>query len=284
MRPLLLLVLSLTAATASATPQRPDVSPFTGPWAGSGHFTSDAGAQPCGYVGAAEPPAVSVVLEGASGPSGGHVSLDLPAAGDSCPAVKARYAIEDVRVSGNSVSFADAAGNQWHVTLRDGRLQGMVSSPNFSGEVDLNPMSAPPAPPTPAPSPSPGPATGAAATGAGTGADGKPAPPKSSVWKGVGGIIAANVVGLGALVGLNKVLNDTKATNPGAVTCSPRTCVAAAPGDCQCNINLANGASCGNTSSGIPYAGVWQPPTLPCQSDLSCNNGLCEDRAGRCPF
>jgi hypothetical protein len=25
-------------------------------------------------------------------------------------------------------------------------------------------------------------------------------------------------------------------------------------------------------------------PSLPCESDLSCNNGLCEDRFGRCPF
>jgi hypothetical protein len=198
--------------------------------------------------------------------------------------LKARYALEDVRVSGNSVSFADAAGNEWHVTLRDGRLQGMVSSPNFSGEVDLNPASAPPAA-APQPSPSPAPPAGGAAAAAGTGADGKPVPPKSSVWKGVGGIVAANVVGLGALVGLNKVLNDTKATNPNAVTCSPRTCVAGAPGaECQCNINLANGASCGNTATGIPYAGICSPPTLPCQSDLSCNNGLCETRDGRCPF
>jgi hypothetical protein len=283
-------VLSLTAAVASAAPQRPDVSPFTGPWAGGGRFTSEAGAQACEYVGLAEPPSVSVVLEGASGPSGGQVSLDLPAAGASCPALRARYRIEDVRVSGNSVGFADAAGNQWRVTLRDGRLQGMVSSPRFNGEVDLNPASTPPAAPSPAPSPSPGPEAGTAAPvaapapQASAATDGKAPPRKGSVWKGVGGVIAANVVGLGALVGLNKALNDSKAPASNTVTCSPRTCVAAAPGDCQCNNNLTNGASCGTTSSGVPYAGVCNPPSLPCQADLSCNNGLCEDRLGRCPF
>lgn len=285
MRALLLLVLSLTAANASAAPQRPDVSPFTGPWAGSGHFTSEAGGQSCGYVGAASPPSVSLVLEGASGPSGGFVSLDLPRAGDACPAVTARYAIEDLRVSGNSLSFGDAAGNEWHVTLRDGRLQGMVSSPNFSGEVDLNPASAPPSTAaTPTPSPSPAPPAGGTPAGAATGPDGKPVPPKGSVWKGVGGIIVANVVGVGALVGLNKALNDTKVTSSNGNICSPRTCVAAAPGDCQCNINLTVGANCGSTSGGVPYAGVCSPPTLPCQQNLSCNNGLCEDSAGRCPF
>jgi hypothetical protein len=279
MRALLPLFLSLAASAASAAPQRPDVSPFTGPWAGSGRFTSDAGAS-CAYVGGVEPPSVSLVLEGSSGPSGGHVSLDLPAAGESCPALNARYALEDVRVSGNSVSFADAAGNQWHVTLRDGRLQGMVSSPNFSGEVDLNPAS-PPHAAAPQASPSPGATAGSAA---GAGPNGKPLPPKGSVWKGVGGIIAANVVGLGALVGLNKALGDNKTTTANGVTCSPRTCVAAAPGDCQCNINLTAGASCGSTAAGVPYAGVCGPPTLPCQQNLSCNNGLCEDSAGRCPF
>ena len=289
MRALSFLAFSLAAATARAAPQRPDVSPFTGPWAGGGRFTSDAGAHACEYLGAAEPPSVSVVLEGASGPSGGQVSLDLPAAGTSCPALKARYRIEDVRVSGNSLGFADAAGNQWHVTLRDGRLQGMVSSSGFSGEVDLNPASGPPALPAPAASPSPGPAAGGAgptpaSAASATGAGGTAEPRKGSMWKGVGGVIAGNVVGLGALAGLNRALNDSKNTSSNKVTCSPRTCVAAAPGDCQCNINLTNGASCGSTSSGVPYAGVCNPPSVPCQSDLSCNNGLCEDKAGRCPF
>jgi len=274
------LALLLAAATASATPQRPDVNPFSGGWAGGGRFTSEAGASSCEYSGAAEAPAVALTLEPESAPTGGRVSLDLPAAGEACPALVARYRIEEVRLSGNSLMFSDAAANEWHLTLRDGHLKGMVSSPHFSGEVDLAPAVGSPLP-SPAPSPAPGAAIPAAATDK-PGA--KPEAPKASVWKGIGGIIAANVIGAAAFVGLNKALGDSSKASSNTATCSIRSCVAAGPGDCQCNTNVANGASCGNTTSGVPYAQACNPPSQPCQSDLSCNNFICEDKFGRCPF
>lgn len=293
MRTSSLLLLTLAAASANAAPQRPDVNPFSGNWSGGGRFTSEVGASACEYAGAAEPASVSLLLEPASGPTGGFISFDLPSAGAACPAVKARYRIEDVRVSGNSLNFGDAAGNQWHLTLRDGRLQGMASSSLFSGEVDLNPAAAPPAAPvdaSPSPSPSPSsPTGGAGAAPGGTAPSGSavaaaPVPPKGSFLKGVGGVIAANVVGAGAFVGLNKLLKDNNSTTSTTPACSIRSCVTSGPGDCQCNTNLTNGASCGNTTSGVPYAMACSPPSLPCKSELSCNNFICQDASGNCPF
>jgi hypothetical protein len=270
------LALALAAATANASPQRPDVNPFSGAWSGGGRFTSDAGASACEYSGPAEPASVSLTLEPESAPTGGYLSLDLPAAGATCPAFKARYRIEEVRLSGNSLMFSDAAGNEWHLTLRDGHLKGMAFSSHFSGEVDLGPgISA--SSPSPTPSPVPGTASPAAA-GA------KAEAPKASVWKGVGGVVAANIVGAGAFIGLNAALKDSKAISSNTQTCSIRSCVTAGPGDCQCNTNIASGASCGSTSAGAPYAAACNPPSLPCQSDLSCNNLICEDKFGRCPF
>jgi hypothetical protein len=34
--------------------------------------------------------------------------------------------------------------------------------------------------------------------------------------------------------------------------------------------------------SGVPLGGICNIPSLPCQSDLSCTNGVCE--SGFCPF
>ncbi|HEY7512996.1 MAG TPA: hypothetical protein VIC87_00880, partial [Vicinamibacteria bacterium] len=186
----------------------------------------------------------------------GSVSLSLEAGADSdCPSVKESGAVERIRVEENSLRFADPSGREWTLSLREGRLHGMVSSASLSGEAILERSKAPP------------PVTG-------------------SAWKGAATVIGVAAVGTGAFLGVNRLLQDEgESGGSGTPTCSPRTCVAGVPGDpCQCNTTLVNGASCGDTPSGVSFAGACSPPSLPCQSDLSCNNGICEDTFGACPF
>ncbi len=117
-----------------------------------------------------------------------------------------------------------------------------------------------------------------------------PAPteaPKKKITAGqrvgqIGAVLSANAVAAGVLYGVNKI---GKSTGGGAVTCSPRNCVIPAVGQpCDCNPNVASGASCGATTSGVPLLGVCNGTSLPCQSGFSCNRGFCEDRSGACPF
>ena len=95
--------------------------------------------------------------------------------------------------------------------------------------------------------------------------------------------LAANVVGFGAFYGIKKATDDTG--SGGTATCSPRYCVFGGISDpCVCNINITSGASCGQTTNGVPFGGVCNDKTLPCQATLSCNNGVCDDKLGRCPY
>jgi hypothetical protein len=182
--------------------------------------------------------------------------------------VKQSYKIVGARSAGNSLTLTDDAGHEWSLTLREGRLKGLVSGGDLSGAVDL------------------GPTTDAenAAAAAPTDATPSPAPSKAaggSVLKGAGGFVAANVVALGALVGLNQALKD-KQQSTAAASCSPRTCVQVVVGEsCQCNLPTTEGGSCGATANGVLYGGQCHLPDLPCQSTLSCNNGICDDV--RCP-
>jgi len=90
-------------------------------------------------------------------------------------------------------------------------------------------------------------------------------------------------VGIGAFYGIKKATDDT--STGGAATCSPRFCVYGGVSDpCVCNIDITSGASCGQTSNGVVFGGVCNDTTLPCQAGLSCNNNVCDDRVGRCPF
>jgi hypothetical protein len=258
-------LIALLAAAAVPQASSDAATPFVGDWSGSAKLTFEEAGGTCRYS-TPDPHALTLHLTAEAG----TVALELPAAGETCPAVKQEWTVTGSRQSGNSLSIADDAGHEWNLTLREGRLTGLVSGGQVSGEVDLGREA-------PVTTPSPTPAVARSST------SGAAKPPKGSVLKGTGAFIAANVVGVGALVGLNYALKD-KQTSTGTVTCSPRSCVAIVAGDCTCNTEIANGAMCGNTTSGVTLGGACSLPALPCQSDYSCNNSICEDKFGRCPF
>jgi hypothetical protein len=268
----------------------PASSSFAGSWSGSGKFTAGDPSAPCQYTGAETPPAVVVDIQAKEGGLSGKIALDLAgASGSACAPIKARYRILDARVSGNSLAFTDAAGNEWSLTLREGRLQGLVSSPRLGGEVSLARQSeaqaAPPAGaggagPSAAGSPTKAPASPAPAVG------GKPTA-HGSAWGGIATVTAVTALGAGAFLGVNKALQDTKGGQAVAPTCSPRKCDYSGPGVCSCNVPLTTGISCGNTTAGVPLGGICNPPSLPCQSDFTCitasDGTTCRDTAF-CPF
>jgi hypothetical protein len=255
-----LLALVLAAQTPSAAAEPPSV--FGGIWSGTAKLNVGPDTAPCRYTPPEDARAVTVRLDGTG--SAGSVSLDLPASGEPCPAFRQEYKVVGAHQAGNSLALTDDEGHEWNLTLKEGRLKGLVSGTNLSGEFDLAATTeaepAPGAAPTAAASPAPAKAAG------------------GSFLKGTGGVIAANVVGLGALVGLNQALKDTQqSTN--ATTCSPRTCTVIGT-DCNCNGSQVEGGSCGTTAAGVQYGGVCGP-SLPCRATLSCNNGICDDV--RCP-
>jgi hypothetical protein len=260
---------------------------LTGHWSGSAKLTDESAATPCQYAGTADPPSVTLDISGDAAALKGKVTLDLaPPAESACPPLRATYDVQDITISGNSLRFSDSAGRRWDLGLALEVLKGIVSSEGtLSGEVSLKRSGAPTAQgQTPATST---PATGGQPAGGGSASPGGAAGAKAggSFLSGVGGVVAANVIGLGALFGINKLANEKNQTGNGMVTCSPRSCVAGAPGDpCFCNTTLASGGSCGSTASGVPFAMACSVPAMPCQSDLSCNNGICEDKFGTCPF
>jgi len=257
----------LALVLAAQAPPSPADSPsvFGGTWSGSTKASVGPDTAPCRYTPPEESQAVTLRLDAAA--SGGSVSLDLPASGALCPAVKQSYKVVDARAAGNSLTLSDDAGHEWSLTLREGRLKGLVSGGDLSGSVDLGPTveaddAAGEAPADTTPSPAPPKAAG------------------GSVLKGAGGFVAANVVALGALVGLNQALKDTQQSTK-APSCSPRSCIVIGS-DCNCPTgNQVEGGSCGSTANGVLYGGACSLPALPCQSTLSCNNGICDDV--RCP-
>ena len=100
----------------------------------------------------------------------------------------------------------------------------------------------------------------------------------------VGIILGANVVGLGLLYGVNKLGKGS--SESGVVTCSPRICIVGATinDPCFCEGNVVSGASCGTTTAARPINAPCDGKSVPCQSGLSCNSGVCQDRDGRCPW
>src|SRR5262249_51929430 len=88
-----------------------------------------------------------------------------------------------------------------------------------------------------------------------------------------------------AFYGINRATDDS-GQNTGAATCSPRDCVFGGPADpCVCNVpNITSGTSGGNAATGGPFGGSCRLPNRLCEAGLSCNNGICDDRFGRCPF
>jgi hypothetical protein len=101
---------------------------------------------------------------------------------------------------------------------------------------------------------------------------------------GLLGFVGANIIGLGALVIASEATQDEN-TGTTTLICSPRACLIGAPGEpCDCTTTITTGQACGQTNAGVPINGACVLPDLPCQALLSCNNGVCEDRLGSCPF
>jgi hypothetical protein len=290
----LLLALSLgapvPAAPQSPPPPRPPPGPkprvFIGSFEGSAVLTNEDAGSSCRYQGESGTPSVRLEL-GAGTSVAGSIAIDMPAPqGAACPTLRKRYSIAEFVLEGPALSFMDSGGNEWTLSFRENgvTLQGLLawrqggaeeplaegfSLPGgrrplarLSGEVQLRRL-----------------ATGGAGAAAPT------APPVSAGKQAghIGAIIGANVVGLGLLYGANKLGKGS--SESGVVTCSPRTCIVGAPNaPCFCEGNVLSGASCGTTRAGAPIGGFCEVPGVPCQSGLSCNSGLCEDRDGRCPY
>jgi len=297
-----LVALALTAALAlppagftqeAAAPAGPSAA---GSWEGWAKLTNDWPGQVCRYDGGPGATSVRLELSVVEGQLKGSVAVDLPAEPASgCPPLRKRYAIAEATQGAGTVSFTDAGGHEWALSLRRGNavLQGLLAwrqggreeplaegftSPDgqrpttrLNGEVRLQRggEGEPAAPPTPAAEGQTGP------------------PPHTSAGQHAGHlglVIGANVVALGLLYGANKLGKGT--SESGVVTCSPRLCIvgAAVNDPCFCEGNLVSGVSCGTTVRGAPQGAPCDGRSVPCEASLSCNSGICEDRFGRCPY
>jgi hypothetical protein len=284
-------------AAPSAIPPAPG-SP-AGSWEGWAKLTNDWPGLACRYEGSPEARSVRVALSDTDGQLKGSIAIDLPAEGGSgCPPLRKRYGIEETIQGPGTLSFTDSGGNEWTLALRRNAtvLQGMLAwrqggpeqplaegftgpggqrpSAHLGGEVRLHRGSEE--------------AAAEERSGAAT-KEGTPEAPKKKI--GAGGhakniaiILGANVVGLGLLYGVNKLGKGT--SESGTVTCSPRTCIVGATinDPCFCEGNVVSGAPCGTTDGGQPLNAPCLVPSEPCQSSLSCNSGVCQDRDGRCPY
>ena len=263
--------------------------PLTGTWKGTAAVTNDSPPSTCRYEGGPDSAILKLQAE-----EGGDVvaiaRLEIAGTpGSGCPPLRKRYEATNVVVTSSAVSFIDPAGHEWHMALREGRLVGLVSWKGGGKDDALAEGYAPPggAPPLtrlsgevrlerssegePA-----APASGATPASPEKGARQK----GSHFWPA---FIGANIVGLGAFYGIKKATDDTG--GGGSATCSPRFCVYGGVADpCVCNVNITSGASCGSTSGGVPFGGACNGTTLACQAGLSCNNNICDDKYGRCPF
>jgi hypothetical protein len=236
------------------------VREWVGTWTGSAKLTNEAGETPCAYEGSPR----AVTLEIAAAGAGLHGTLKLilaPSAGPSCPAIERTAELRDVTGSGSSLTFAGPGKHAWTLGRRGQELLGTVAwkgagsdetgALRLSGEVRLQ----------------------------------RDGAHRGSAFGAVGGIIAANVVGIGAFALANKA-GKSKDNGPPQVSCSPRRCIFIGGNEpCQCNTTLTSGALCGSTTAGVGYAGACNVDgALPCQAGLSCNSAFCEDRFGHCPF
>jgi hypothetical protein len=278
---------------APLLPQQPQQPPppgaqapklFSGSFEGSAVLTNDDAGQVCRYEDAGDTPSVRLEL-GAGTSVAGSVAIDMQApAGGACPALRKRYAIPEFVLVGSALSFTDSGGNEWTLSLREGGAalsgllawrQGGAEQPlaegfslpggrrplaRLAGEVQLKRIV--------------------------PGATAAPSVPPVGAGKQAGNvaaIIGANLVGLGLLYGANKLGQGS--SESGVVTCSPRVCIVGAPNaPCFCEGNVLSGASCGSSPAGAQIGAPCNVPDVPCQSGLSCNSGVCEDRFGRCPY
>lgn len=248
-------VLSLALVLPAGADSKPK-DPLVGAWSGTAKFTAAAGTPPCVWVGGHEPPAATLTIARSAEALTGTLSLEFPAAGQACPALQIKATLKDVTATDSTLAFKDEAGREWNLGLKLGRLQGLVAGADGSGEVSL----------------------GHGAGGARGGGGG--------LTSGALGIVGANVIGIGALVGINALAKDNKTAEGGIVAnCSPRVCTVGGPGEpCDCSGNIIAGGACGTTTAGQSVNTACSLPDLPCQANLSCNNAVCEDRFGRCTF
>jgi len=222
---------------------------------------------PCPYVGAAKPPAVSLDLTQEGDALKGTLRLNFAALTiPGCPAIEKVVEVQEMAPAASSLAFSGPGDHAWTLGKRGNEMLGTVAwkgagpgaeGLRLSGEVKL------------------------AHAGARGGASAK----KGGAMGAVGGILIANVVGIGAFAAANKLGKGDTAEAP-QVNCSPRQCFFIGVGEpCQCNTPTTAGGTCGTTTSGVTYLGVCNVDGgLPCQAGLSCNSGFCEDRFGHCPF
>jgi hypothetical protein len=299
---------ALVLASALALPgagfaQEPPAPAPAGPagagsWEGWAKLTNDWPGQTCRYDGAPGTTSVRLELTAGDGQLRGSVAIDLPAeAGSGCPPLRKRYAIAQATQGAGTLSFTDAGGNEWALSLRerDTVLQGLLAwhpgsqdeplaegfaSPNgqrpttrLNGEVRLKRTVE-------------AEAAGAAAIPAAEGKTGPP--PHTSLGQHAGHlglVLGANVVALGLLYGVNELGKGS--STAGVVTCSPRVCIVGPTinDPCFCEGNVVSGVSCGTVQpSGAPLLAPCDGRTVLCQATLSCNSGICEDRFGRCQY
>lgn len=240
------------------SPTPAPVVPLTGVWAGSAKLTTE-GANPCRYSGPAAPPAVTLEITATGETGKGRLALELLAPqGSACPALRSRAEIKEMKLTESTAAFRDAQGRDWNLAVKEGALRGTFSGPGASGEVELR-------------------KTAAALGGPG-------------LAKGVAGVIGANIVGVGALVGANRALQDNTSGTT-TITCSPRACftVSGSGQPCDCGntrSNVITGGSCGQTASGVAQGGKCSLPDQPCQAQLSCDDTFCQlpfPDGGPCP-
>jgi len=283
------LAAALGAVVLAQQPETEPPADLSGHWAGSAKFQTD-GTAPCRYEGGVDPPSLVVELH-SDGTGRLRLNLEAPA-GTSCPPVVIESPVADATLTPTTARFKDSAGREWDLALQAGALRGLFSGTDGSGELSLQrrragqraaaaakspePTPTPGSSPSPSASPSPSPAAGPAGSPSGTKGPGK----KSRLL----GFVGANIVALGALLANSHATQD-KSTGTSAFVCSPRSCLIGAPGEpCDCTSTITTGQDCGQTTGGVPVRGACALPNLPCQALLSCNNGVCEDRLGSCPF
>jgi hypothetical protein len=293
--------LVLPGAGLAQEPPAPAVASLAGSWEGWAKLANDWPGLACRYEGGPDATSVRLELGAEAGLLKGSVALDLAAEpGSGCPPLRKRYAIAETMQGPGTLSFTDSGGNEWTLAVRrnDSVLQGLLAwrqggaeqplaegfagaggqrpAARLSGEVRLR-RGADEA------------ATEKAAGEAAPAAEGPAAAPTPSIGAGgharnVGIILGANVVGLGLLYGANKLGKGS--SQSGVVTCSPRVCIVGATinDPCYCEGNVVSGASCGMTDGGAAQNAPCDGVSVPCQSGLSCNSSVCQDRDGRCPW
>jgi hypothetical protein len=304
--------LALAGALASPQTARAQEPPApAGPslaasWEGWAKLANDWPGLACRYEGGREATSVRLELGTEAGSLKGSVALDLPAeAGSGCPPLRKRYAIAEAIQGPGTLSFTDSGGNEWTLAVRRNAtvLQGLLAwrqggaeqplaegftgpggerpAARLSGEVRLHRGAEEVGTSGAGTEEAAGAATPAAAEGPAAAP-----PPKAGAGthgRNLGIVLGANVVGLGLLYGVNRL---GKGSESGVVTCSPRVCIVGPTlnDPCFCEGNVVSDAPCGTTESGAPLNAPCDGVSVPCQSGLSCNSNVCQDRDGRCPW